>query len=77
MCGIHHDHIDTRLDQCLDALFSPGTDTDRRTDAQTAETVLASVGLVTGFLDILNRNQSPQLEAVIDNQHFFDAVLVQ
>jgi hypothetical protein len=38
---------------------------------------LQASGEIAGFLDILDRDHAAQLKAVIDDQHFFNAIFVQ
>jgi hypothetical protein len=39
--------------------------------------VLAGVGVHRGLAEVLDGDQAFQLEVVVDDQHLFDAVLVQ
>jgi hypothetical protein len=50
---------------------------DRRASPQPTPFVLAGDGKIAGFLDVLDRDHPAQLKAVVDHQHFLDAMLVQ
>ena len=75
--GIDHDHVDARVDQRFDARFGVATDADRCADAQALGGILCRVGIVARLLDVLDGDQPAQLEGVVDDEHFLDAVLVQ
>ena len=52
-------------------------DADRRADAQPSEAVLARVRVLDHLLDVLDRDQPLQHEALVDDQKLLDLVAVQ
>ena len=75
--GIDDDDVDAGVDQRFGPLKPRIADTGGGGDAQTALLVLAGVGVELGFFDILDRNQADAAVVAVDDQKFFDAVLVQ
>ena len=75
--GIHHDHVHAGLGQCRDAPLGFTAHAHRRADAQAFVRILGGVRIVVRLLDVLDGDQSAQLEGVVDHQHLLDAVLVQ
>ena len=70
-------HVDTRLDERIDAIVGVEPGADRRTDTQRARRVLAGAREVLGFLEVLGSNHALEFEVVTDDEDFLDAVLVQ
>ena len=77
MGGIDGDQVDTRSNQRFDPLFPIRTDAHRGADAQPAALVFRGVGKLNLLFDVLDRDQALELKAVVNDQKFFDAVLVQ
>ena len=75
--SVHDQYVDARVDQRVDAIVGIRARADCRSDAQRAGRVLAGMWEVLGFLEILGRDHALEFEAVTDDQHLFDAVLVQ
>ncbi len=75
--GIHHQHVDTGGNQCVDPLVGLGAGAHGGAHPEPALLVLAGVGELFGLVDILDGNQAAQVEPVVDHQHLFDAVPVQ
>ena len=75
--GIDHDHVHARFDQCFDAFVSPLAHADCGTDAQAALIVFTRKRMFAGFLNILHRDQTAQLEIFIDDQHALQAMAMQ
>ena len=71
---IDDDHIDAGLDQRRDPVVRIVGRADGRADAERAAQVLARAREVLGFLEILGRDHALELELVVNDQHFFDAV---
>ena len=77
MRGINDDHIHANSRQRGNALLSISAGTNCRTNTQTALLVFGSQRVAASFFNIAKSHHAAQLEAVIDDQHFFDAVLIQ
>ena len=77
MCRINDQQIDTRLDQRRDAIVRALAHPDGGADPQLTLFVLAGVGMFLGLEDVLDGNETAQLEFVVDDQHPLQAVLVQ
>ena len=77
MRGVDDEHVDVRRDERLGALHRVPADADRRAHAQPAEAVLARVGVLDHLLDVLDRDQPLQHEAVVDDQQLLDLVAVE
>ncbi len=75
--GIHHQHVHAGIDQRGDALLGIATHANRGADQQRFMLVLGCMRVIAGLLDVLDGDQSAQLERIVDHQHFLDAVLVQ
>lgn len=76
MRGVDDQHVDARGDQLLDALFGAGAHAHRRAHAQLAQGVLVGDRMLGVLDDVLDRGQAAQLEAVVDDQHALQAMLV-
>ena len=77
VCGIHDEHVYTRLGQRFGALVAALTHADGRTYTQTSEVILAGVGVFRCLDDIFDGDQSAQFEIGIHHQHSLQPVLVQ
>ncbi len=77
MRGIDDDHVHARRGQQFDALLGVAANPDRRADQQARGRILGGVGVVGFLLDVLDRDQAAQLEAVVDHQDLLDAVAMQ
>ncbi len=75
--SVDYDHVYHRLDQRGDTLFGITTYSHCRSNQQTFLGILGGVREISGFLNILNRDQAAKLEIFVDDQHFFDPVPVQ
>ena len=77
MRRIDSDQIDAGSHQRLDPLFPVGAHTHRRADAQTTPLVFAGIRILNFLLDVLDRDQSLELEVVVHHQELLDPVLMQ
>ena len=77
MRGIDDNDIDAGLDQRGDTLFGAFTDAHRCADAQTSEFVLAGKRMFGRLLNVLDGNEALEVEVLIHDEEFFDAVLLQ
>src|SRR5688500_798846 len=77
MRRVDGDEIDAGAHQTFDALFPIRPHANRGADAKAAAPVLARVGILNFLFDVFDRDQPLELEAVVYDQQFFDAVLVQ
>ena len=75
--GIDDQHIDARGNECIDSLVSVATGADRGADPKRAGCILAREGEILGFLEVLGRDHAFQHVVVADDEHLFDAMLVQ
>ncbi len=75
--GIDNDDVYAGADQGCHPIFGVTTHADRCRDQQTLLRVLCRVGVVRRLLDILDRDQTTQIEVVIYHQYFFNAVPVK
>ena len=75
--GVDNNDVDAGCGQRLDALLGAGAGADGGAHPQSFLLVLAGLGVVAGFLDILDRDHAAQLELLVDHQHLLDAVLMQ
>ncbi|MNV13593.1 hypothetical protein D3C71_1042410 [compost metagenome] len=77
MSGVDHHHVNAGGDQCGNAITGVFTGTDCSTHAQTTLIVLAGQRVSLGFFDVVDGHHALEGEFVVDDQHAFDAVLVQ
>src|ERR1700712_4508382 len=77
VCGVDDDHVNAGSDQGTDALAGVLAGTDRGADTQTTLVVLAGQRIGLGFLDVLDGHHALEREVVVDDQDFFQTVLVQ
>jgi hypothetical protein len=75
--GIDHDHVRARVAQRRDPLHRVGARANRRTDAQRPPLVLAGARELGRLLEILDGDHALEGEVLVDDQHLFDAMLVQ
>ncbi|MNO76459.1 hypothetical protein D3C76_675330 [compost metagenome] len=75
--GVDHHHVNAGGDQCGNAITGVFTGTDCSTHAQTTLIVLAGQRVSLGFFDVVDGHHALEGEFVVDDQHAFDAVLVQ
>ncbi len=69
--------VDAHVDEAGGALEEVAGGPDGSGDAETALLVFGGVGVFEFFLDVLDGDEAFELEVVIDDEEFFDAVLVQ
>jgi hypothetical protein len=74
---VDDDQIDAGCNESPDAILRVAPDSHGRADTQALMAVLGRIRIVARFLDVLDRDQAAQLERVVHDQHFLDAVLVQ
>lgn len=77
MGGVDHDNVHARSNQRADAFAGVFTGADRSADTQTTLVVLARERPGFGFLDVLDGHHALERELVVDDQDFFQTVLVQ
>ena len=75
--SVDHYNIDTNCRQRFDACLGIAADAECRAHAQPFGLILCGMRIVARLLDVLDGDQPPQLEGVVDNEHLLDAVLVQ
>ena len=74
--GVDHHDVDTGSDERLDAFFGVARGPDCGPDAQAAELVLARERMLGRFEDVLDGDQTLELEAIIDHEHALEAMLM-
>ena len=72
--GIDHQDVDAGRDQRLGALVGVATGSDRRADAQLTELVLAGVRVLGRLQDVLDRDETLELELVVHNENTLEPV---
>ena len=77
MGGVNGQGVNAHFDQRGGALEEVARRADRSGDAQPALVVLAGVGVLQLFLDVLDRDEALELIGVVDDEELFDPVLVQ
>ena len=77
MGRVHHNHVNACSGECLDPFLGSCAGADGCANAQSFLLIFAGLGIVPGFLNVLDGDHAAQLEAVIHDQHLFDAVLMQ
>ena len=77
VCGIDDQQVDPCFGERLGPIHTPGPHANSSATDQAALTVLAGVGIVDAFLDVLDGDQATEVAFVIHDQQFFDAMLVQ
>ena len=77
MRGIDDDDVHPGGGQEFDAPFAVATGADGGADAQAFVLVFAGERIVARAAQVFDGNESFQGEAIINQQHFFDAVFVQ
>src|SRR5690606_5361053 len=75
--GVHHHYVDAGGGQRADAFFGVGAGADGGPNAQAALIVLGGQRIGLGLLQVTERHQATQVEAIVNHQHLLDAVLVQ
>ena len=75
--GVDHDKIDTRVDQPLGTLEAAFAHGGRGRDTQTSLRILAGQRMRDRLLHVLDGDQPDAAVLVVDDQQFFDAMLVQ
>ena len=74
---IDHDGVDSGLNQGVDTLHAVGCHTHSGGHAQAAAAVLAGVGFVLGFCDILIGDEAHETAVVVNYGEFFNLVLLE
>ena len=77
MGRVNNDQVRSGFDKQCHPLVGVTAGADRCTHAQCASTVLAGQRVIGRFLEILGRDHSAKLEAVVYHQNFFDTMLVK
>src|ERR1044071_6441320 len=75
--GVDDDHVDAGLHQRVDALLAVRADADGGADAEPAPFVFARVRILRLLLDVLDRDQTSELELLVDDEKLFDAVAME
>jgi hypothetical protein len=75
--GVHADDVAAGVQQGGHARLQIRTGAHRCPHAQSPELVLGGVGVLLGFLDVLDGDKAVQLARAVDDQQLLDAVLVQ
>ena len=76
MRGVNHQHVNASLDEQLYALLFTRADTHCCADTQAAHIVLAGVGVLARFKDILYRDKTAQFVGLVNHQHALKTKLV-
>ena len=76
MSGIHHHDVHAGFDEEFQAFFRAGTDTDRSPREQLAVLVLSGIGMLGRLHDVLHRNESAEIEILVNDEHAFQTVFV-
>ena len=63
--GIHHNHIDTCLDQGRHTLFRVRANANRSANAQPSMPIFARLGVFAGFLNVFHRDQTAQFKFIV------------
>ena len=74
---VDDEDVHARPGEGLGALQCVLADADRRPDAQPAERVLAGVRILDHLLDVFDRDQALEHEAIVDDQQLLDLVAMQ
>ncbi len=77
MRSIDDNHVHASCGKQFDTLFGIAAHTHRRAHQQALGAVLGGIRVVGLLLDVLDRDQAAQLEAVVDHQDLFDAIAMQ
>ncbi|MNG93633.1 hypothetical protein D3C79_526060 [compost metagenome] len=77
MGGVDDDHVNASGNQGGNALAGVLAGADGSADAQTTLVVLAGQRVGLGFFDVLDGHHALEAELVVDDQDFFQTVLVQ
>ena len=75
--GVDDNHVDSGPDQSFEPFFAVIADPDRRPHPQPSEVVLAGVGILADFFDVLDGDQPLEGKGVVDHQQLFDTMQVQ
>ena len=77
MRGVDHYNIDPCLYDRIDTIGSVRTCAYGCSDAQAPVFVFTGIGIVFGFANVFERNQTTQFESFIHNQELLDTMTVQ
>ena len=77
MRGVYHHNIDSCLYDRIDTIGSVRTCSNSCSNAQASIFVFAGIGIVFGFANVFERNETTQFESVINNQELLDTMTVQ
>ena len=77
MRGINHNHISTRLNQCLGALETISTRTSGRRHQQPAPLILRGQWMILRLFHILDSDQANAIIIGINNNQLFNSVFMQ
>lgn len=75
--GIDDDHVATGRNEAFGALEAIFADRRCSSDAQTSLSVLRGVGVLRRLLDVLDGDEADAIVSVIDDDQFFNAVLME
>ncbi len=75
--GVHHDEIDAGLFELGEPFFRIRSDTDGRANAQPAMSILAGIGIFDPLFDVLDGDQSLEVELLVDDRELLDPMLMQ
>ena len=77
MRGVHHDDVDSGVDQPLGALETALADRGRRRHTQPALRVLAGQRMRDRLFHVFDGDEADAAVLVVDHKQFFDAMLMQ
>ena len=75
--GVDDDYINPGIDDRLSAFLAVGSRAYCGPDPQAALVVFAGIGEFNGFFNVFNRDEAGQVVVLVNNQQFFNPVLVQ
>ena len=76
MRGVDHHDVDLGVDQRTCAIEAFLADADRRAAAQAAQRILRGLRIAPRFLNVLDGDEALEIAIRIDDQKFFDAMLM-
>ena len=75
--GIDDNDVRFGVEKRFGASVAEVADTGRRSHTQTSFFVLAGIGVLGGFLHVLDGNQADAAIVIIDDEKLFDTMLMQ
>ncbi|CAB4550925.1 unannotated protein [freshwater metagenome] len=77
MCGINTYRINAGLHECIDSLLKISANAHCRSTAQTATLILRGMGMLCGFQNIFDSNQTHQGPIAVDKRQLLQAMLTE